>query len=309
MITQRTSAQATWLGYLALLFWAGSGLYASLVVRLPTFEVLSVAFLASFSVTAIFLTLKKQWHQIKQPLFLWVIGMLGFVGNDALFIAAFKHAPAAQADLINYLWPIFIVVFSSLLPSEKFSIKYIIAAIFGFMGTFVVITNGGSLKNFHSEYWLGYLFAFLEAVVWSVYTIVSRHYKNTPSAMIGMYCGCSLIVSVVTHFCFEPTIMPNTNELIVMILLGLTAQGSAYYLWDYGIKKGNFRLLSILSYANPIISVGLLIMMGKSQLTHSLFTATLLITFGGLIGGLNFNWLTCKLKRQKSWGSTQLSQQ
>lgn len=235
--------------------------------------------------------------------------MLGFIGNDALFITAFKHAPAAQADLINYLWPIFIVVFSSVLPSEKFSIKYIIAAIFGFMGTFIVTTNGGSLKNFHSEYWLGYLFAFLEAVVWSIYTIVSRHYKNTPSAMIGMYCGCSLIVSLVTHFSFEPTIIPNTSELIVMILLGLTAQGSAYYLWDHGIKKGNFRLLSILSYANPIISISLLIVMGKSQLTHALSNATLLITIGGLIGGLNFSWLTGKLKRAKSWNVTSLSEQ
>lgn len=288
MISSRISARATVLGYLALLFWAGSGVYASVVVNIPTFEVLSIAFLVSFSVTAILLTYRKQWHKVKQPLLLWVIGMLGVFGNDALFIAAFKHAPAAQADLINYLWPIFIILFAGFLPSEKFSAKYIIAAIFGFMGIFVVITNGGHLNNFESKYWLGYLFAFLEAVIWSIYTIVARHYKNTPSAMVGMYCGCSLILALVAHFGFESTVIPSTLELLVMVVIGLTAQGSAYFLWDYGIKKGNFKLLSVLSYANPIIGISLLIITGRSHYTSYLLIATLLITFGGIIGELSF---------------------
>lgn len=286
---------ATLLGYMALAMWAGSGVLASSVIRIPTFEVLSIAFSMSFGLTALMLTMRGQWHKVKQPLTLWVIGMIGVYGNDALFISAFKYAPAAQADLINYLYPILIILFASLLPNEKLSAKYIVAAILGFSGTYLVITNGDNFSGFHLKYMPGYLLALLDAVVWSVYCLAARYYKNTPTEMVGMYCGCGLVLSLIAHVSFEPTVMPHLIELIVMIVMGLTTQGSAYFLWDFGIKKGNFRFLSIIAYANPVIAVFLLILTGKSTYSTILLVSTLLIALGGLVAGLDTHVFIKKL--------------
>jgi drug/metabolite transporter (DMT)-like permease len=291
-MSKESTISATFLGYIALAMWASSGVLASSVIRIPTFEVLSIAFSISFGFTAILLTAKGQWYKVKQPLILWVIGMIGVYGNDALFIAAFKYAPAAQADLINYLYPVLIIIFASFLPSEKFSWKYILAAFLGFSGTYLIVTGGHNFAGFHSQYIYGYLLALLDAIVWSAYCLVARHYKSTPSEMVGMYCGCGLILSLIAHFNFEPTIIPSGNEIIVMIIMGLTTQGSAYFLWDYGIKKGNFKFLSIISYTNPIIAVFLLVMTGRTNYSNVLLVSTFLIATGGAIAGLDLTSLT-----------------
>ncbi|PHQ78151.1 MAG: hypothetical protein COB66_09475 [Coxiella sp. (in: Bacteria)] len=297
MISTQDTKQGTALGYIALLFWACSALFASSVTRIPTFEVLSVAFSISFGATVLVLTLRKQWHQIKQPLILWIIGMIGVYGNDALFIAAFKYAPAAQVDLINYLWPIFVILLAGLLPQEKISPKHLAGALLGLCGTALVILHQTGPHSVYAHYVYGYMLALCDAVVWSIYTITARYYKNVPSTMIGMYCGCGLVLSLIAHFTFEPTIKPHLNELLIMITFGLTSQGSAYFLWDYGVKNGNFKLLSVLSYLNPIISIALLIACGKSQYSDVLIVATLLIASGGALCSLDISAWASQGKR------------
>lgn len=282
-----SQSSATCIGYCALFLWASSGVLASSVINIPTFEVLSIAFSISFSITAIMLTLRGQWSKVKQPLLLWIIGMIGVYGNDALYIAAFKHAPAAQADLISYLYPIIIILLATCLPSEKFSFRYVVAGLVGFLGCYLLITSGGSMAGFHMKYLTGYCFAFLNAVAWSIYCLAARYYKNTPTEMIGMYCGCGLILSLIAHIGWEHTVIPDLHQTIALVIMGLTTQGSAYFLWDYGIKRGNFKLLSILAYGNPIIAVILLIITGKSHYSEALLVATLLISFSGALAGIN----------------------
>ena len=282
-----TRPSATFIGYIALLFWASSGVLASSVINIPTFEVLSVAFSISFGITALLLTLRGQWSKVKQPLFLWIIGMVGVYGNDALYIGAFKYAPAAQVDLISYLYPILIILLASYLPSENFSFKYIVAGFIGFFGTYLLITSGGNATNFQFKYLTGYCLAFIDAIAWSIYCVTARYYKNTPTEMIGMYCGCGLILSLIAHFSWEHTVTPNLHQCIVLIIMGLTTQGSTYFMWDYGIKRGNFNLLSVLTYGNPIIAVVLLIFAGKSYYTNTLLIAALLISVSGALAGLD----------------------
>lgn len=281
-------SRATLIGYISLLMWASSGVLTSSVTKIPTFEVLSVAFAISFGITAATLTVKKQWHKVKQPWPLWVAGVIGIFGNDALYVAAFKYAPPAQADLISYLYPLFIIFLASFLPGEKLLPKYIIAALLGLLGTYLLITKGHGLSSFHVKYSLGYVFAILNAIAWSVYCIVARYFKNTPSEMVGVYCGCGLLLSLLFHFGFEHTVIPNTTELLTLIAMGLTTQGSAYFLWDYGIKKGNFKFLSIIAYGNPIIAVFLLVITGKSHYSDILMISTMLIAASGAIAGIKF---------------------
>lgn len=287
---------ATLIGYSALLLWACSGVLASSVVRIPTFEVLAFSLSLSFIATCLLLTWQKRWHIVKQSWVLWVTGILGIFGNDAFYVAAFKHAPPAQSDLISYLYPILIIVIASFLPSERFSSKYIIAGFLGFFGTYLLITAGGTMP-FNMKYFTGYCFALLNALAWSIFCVASHHYRDAPIEMIGLYCGCGVLFSLVTHFFIEPTVIPNLHESLVLITMGLATQGSAYYLWDYGVKYGNFNLLSILAYGNPIMAVILLIISGKSHYSHTLLEAALLISAGGALAGLDFKKLLSLIMR------------
>ena len=48
----------------------------------------------------------------------WALGVGGLFGYHALYFLALRLAPPAEAGLINYLWPLLIVLFSALLPGE-----------------------------------------------------------------------------------------------------------------------------------------------------------------------------------------------
>ncbi len=277
---------ATFIGALALLMWSLSATFVTSINNIPTFEVIAIAFSISFLITAIILTVKHQWYKILgQPLILWIVGLLGVYGNDVTFIAAFKYAPALHADLINYLWPIFVILFSSLLPSEKFSGYHFVACLFGFAGVYCIITNKSGLGGFNKNYILGYAFAFADAMIWAAYTVVARHYKKTPIEMIGMYCGIGAVCSIFTHFYYESTVIPTVNQLGVIILMGLTTQGLAYFFWDIGVKRGNFRLLSVLSYTCPVLSVIFLIASGYAHLDSAIVLGCFFISLATIFAG------------------------
>ncbi|GGI86251.1 DMT family transporter [Legionella impletisoli] len=272
----------TLIGYSALIFWA---LAAPLVVQiksLPVFETLSIVFSVSFLISAVKLTIYREWSKLKQPWFLWVIGFLGIYGNDLLYIAAFKHAPATHADLINYLWPIIVILFAGFLPNERLCFKHLLAASMGFAGIYILISQND--HGFDSRYLFGYLLALLDAVVWSLYTLMARHYGKSPVEIIGIYCGIGAISSLLIHVHMESFILPSNLEWSILVMMGMTTQCLAYFFWDFGVKRGNFKLLTILSYGNPILSVFFLILFGMAKFSVELGIACLLVTLGGLIG-------------------------
>lgn len=279
----------TIIGAMGLFFWSLSAVYTVHIKSLPLFEILSIVFLISFIISAIKISVCRQWSLLRQPWYLWFIGIVGIYGNDIFFIEAFKYAPATHADLINYLWPIFVICFASLLPQENFSLKHFSACLLGLLGIYILLTNGQGLGGFKTEYLVGYGFALLDAMVWALYTLVARYHNKTPVEMVGIYCGFSALISLIAHFSIEASVLPSASQWLILVVMGLTTQGFAYFFWDFGVKKGDFKLLSILSYANPIFSVILLLVFGMAQPSLSLMLATLSIALAGFIGSLPNN--------------------
>ena len=130
-MVQKSNSWATVIGYSGLVLWSLSPLMVAQLNNIPTFEILTIALSISFFVIAVKLTVQKQWQRIKQPLLIWLVGVIGIYGNDLTYIAAFKYAPPAHVDLINYLWPIFVILGSGLLPSEKFTYRHLLAGLLG----------------------------------------------------------------------------------------------------------------------------------------------------------------------------------
>lgn len=279
----------TYLGYGSLFIWSFGAVFTAHLNSIPTFEILSVVFTVSFLVMATKLSLCKQWHYIKQTWQIWLIGFIGIYGNDFLFVAAFKYAPPIQVDLINYLWPILVILFSALLPNESLKWKYLVAAGLGFYGVYLLIMHNGPTSSINANYSLGYCLAFAEACVWCIYTLLCRFYNNIPTEMVGMYCGIGALFSIPTHFILEPTIIPSHSQIGILLLMGLTTQGLAYLLWDIGVKRGNYKILTILSYGNPILSVILLLLCGLATLNIWVVLSCLLVSGGCLVANMNWN--------------------
>lgn len=272
--------RATFIGFFAVLLWALLALLTVWSSPVPPFQLSAIC----FSIGAIIGLIWAQFSGGLAPTRLSVIafGSLGLFGYHALYFWALRLAPPAQAGLVAYLWPLLIVLFSGLLPGERLRPMHILGAIAGFAGAAVIITEGGQLPEFASLSGLG--LAFLCALIWAGYSVLSRRLGEVPSSAVTYFCAASAVMSVLCHIIFEDTLWPTAlRGWGALLVLGLGPVGLAFFLWDFGVKRGDIQLLGTAAYAAPLLSTLVLILAGIAEPSPRIFIAAALITGGAAL--------------------------
>lgn len=283
--------RSTLIGSLAVPIWGTFALLVTLTEnRIPPFQMLAMTFFIAFSV------MMTQWlYQghfgfvyLRQRKLAWMIGVGGLFGYHLFYFIAMANAPAVEASLLNYLWPLLIVLFSALLPGEHLAIKHVLGAMLALFGCWLLITGkgDGGKSGFEIQYLYGYIAALIAAVLWGGYSVSSRLVKEVPTGAVGWFCLATSILALLIHIIVEQTVWPEGwVQWLGVLGLGLGPVGISFFLWDRGIKHGNLQLLGVFAYAAPLISTVLLVVAGKSPYSHNLLLACLAITFGALIAG------------------------
>ncbi len=213
----------------------------------------------------------------------YLFGAVGLFGYHALYFSALRMAPAAEAGLIAYLWPLLIVLFSGLLPGEHLRPGHLLGAGLGFVGAAVIIAGGGS-AGFQAQHLPGYGLALLCALTWSGYSVLSRRLGDVPTGSVAVFCVATAIASWGLHFAVEETVLPdNALGWASILALGLGPVGLAFYVWDIGVKRGDIQILGTASYAAPLLSTLVLVVAGIAAPTWGLAIAALLVTGGAAI--------------------------
>jgi drug/metabolite transporter (DMT)-like permease len=276
-------------GILAILLWGSLALFSILTTNIPAFQLTAMAFFVASCIGLILL--KKQNIRIKElfklPLKVWIIGVVGLFGYHFFYFLAIKNAPAVEANLLNYLWPLLIVLFSAFLPNEKLRWFHILGALFGLAGAFLLVSKNGSF-SFEIQYMWGYIFALIAALTWSSYSVISRTLAHIPTYAVTGFCIVTVILSTLCHFIFELTVIPNQSELFGALMLGLGPVGGAFYLWDYGVKNADIKLLGSISYFTPLLSTFILVLLGYATFTLSITLACAFIIIGSFISSAQY---------------------
>jgi drug/metabolite transporter (DMT)-like permease len=194
-----------------------------------------------------------------------------------------RLAPPAEAGLLNYLWPLLIVLFSSLLPGERLKAHHVIGSLLGLIGT-VLLFAGNTSAQFEPGQIAGLIAAFVAAFVWAAYSVMSRRLKAVPTDAVAGFCLATALLAAAIHLALEVTVWPDaTAQWLAIIALGVGPVGAAFYAWDIGMKRGDIRVLGAASYATPLLSTAFLIMAGFAKPSASIAIAAVLIASGGLI--------------------------
>ena len=146
---------------------------------------------------------------MRQPPLAWIVGVGGLFGYHALYFLALRFAPPAEAGLLNYLWPLLIVLFSSLLPGERLAPHHIIGALLGLAGT-VLLFAGNSGGGFAPGQVPGLIAAFVAAFVWAAYSVMSRKLKSVPTDAVAGFCLATALLAALVHALVEVTVWPET---------------------------------------------------------------------------------------------------
>ena len=288
--------RATLVGIVAILLWSLLALFTAASGTVPPFQLVAICFAIASFIGMIALWRSGQGISVlKQPVPVWLLGVGGLFGYHFFYFTALRHAPPVEAGLIAYLWPLLIILFSALLPGERLRIHHVLGGLLGLAGAFLIISRGGGGDDsgggglaigfqINSDYMFGYIAAGLCAIIWSAYSVLSRRFADVPSQVVTGFCAASCLLAVVAHLLLEETVFPGTpGQWLAVLGLGLGPVGLAFYVWDYGVKKGNIQVLGAASYAAPVLSTLALIAAGFAHFSWSIAFATLLVTLGAVI--------------------------
>lgn len=284
----KTQVRATLIGFTAILMWATLALLTKLSGSVPPFQLMAMSFTVASTIGLALLIQKGNnfLRALKLPRRVWCLGILGLFGYHCFYFIALKNAPAVEASLIAYLWPLLIVLFSALLPNEKLRWFHVVGAIASFLGAGLLVTAGD--LSFEAQYSFGYLTALACALTWSSYSVLSRWFGSVSTDAVAGFCGVTAVLAWLCHWVFEPTVIPVGQEWLAITCLGLGPVGLAFFTWDYGVKHGNIKVLGSLSYAAPLLSTLLLVACGFAEASWQIGVACLLIICGAVLAAGGF---------------------
>ena len=267
--------RATALG--AIFLW---GLLAALAVKLsavPPFLLTGIALSIGAVVGG------RALLQRPPPLRALALGVYGLFGFHFFLFLALRRAPPVEANLVNYLWPLLIVLLAPLVvPGVSWSARHGFAAVMGFAGAALLI--GSSATVLGQGEMLGYAFAAASAFIWSTYSLLTRRLREFPTAYVSWFCLVSGAASLAGHFAFEQRYAPTANEWPWLLALGVGPMGAAFFLWDRALKRADPRAIGNLAYLTPLLSTLVLVVTGAGTLGPVALAAMALILAGAWLG-------------------------
>ncbi|MFC1878855.1 DMT family transporter [Chloroflexota bacterium] len=277
------SLAATLLALTTIALWSFLAFLGARVNHVPPLLVVAVALCVSGLVSLVKI---RDWRVPRKT---FAVGVGGIFGYHFLYFAAFQYAPAVEANLMNYMWPLLIVLLAPLyLPDYKLRPHHLLGALIGLSGAGLIISGGRfslDLANIK-----GYILAGGAAFIWASYSLLSKRLPPFPTTAVGGFCLASGLLSfgayTLSGGAFTLSSL-NAADWLSLILLGAGPMGAAFFTWDAALKRGDPRIIGSLTYLTPMTSTLILALVGGQPLTWVSVIAMLLIVAGALIGSID----------------------
>ncbi|WP_415184183.1 DMT family transporter [Phaeovulum sp.] len=275
--------KATLIGFSAVLLWSLLALFTVGSAPVPPLLLNAMCFAIGGAIGLVWVARSGGFGVLRAvPIQVYAFGTAGLFGYHFLYFSALRMAPAAEAGLIAYLWPLLIVLFSGLLPGERLRPLHIISALIAFAGAALIVAGSG--EGARAGALPGYGLALLCALTWAGYSLISRRLGQVPTAAVAVYCVATAALSGIAHLALEETVWPvGALGWAATLALGLGPVGLAFYTWDIGVKRGDIQILGTASYAAPLLSTLALVLAGMATASTNLLLAAAMIASGAAL--------------------------
>ena len=269
----------------AIVLWASLASLATLLSNIPPFLLTGIGLIIGSLISLPLSGFKlSSW---KVPSRTLMVGIYGLFGYHFMLFIALQTAPAVEANLVNYLWPLLIVVLTPLFTrSLKLRARHLVAALAGFTGAAVAIYSSAGGQS-PSGFSFGYVFALAAAIIWATYSLATTRLPKFSTAAIGLFALVSGVLALLAHLVFESPVVLTVSDWWLLLLLGIGPLGGAFYFWDAALKIGDPRRIGLLAFLTPLLSTTMLLLVQGRALSIELLIATVLIVGGALLGSVN----------------------
>lgn len=275
---------ATLLAFAAIGMWSFLGYLGTSLDGVPPLLIVGLALCISGLVSTVRL---GDW---RVPVRTLAIGVGGIFGYHFFYFTGLQHAPAVEANLVNYLWPLLIVLLSPVyLPAYRLKKNHVVGALTGMAGAGLIASGGKISLDFANL--PGYLSAAFAAIIWASYSLLTKRVPPFSTGAVGGFCLFSGILSLGIFFLqggsMGAVAALTGRDWIYLVLLAAGPLGGAFFVWDASLKRGDPRIIGSLAYITPMTSTLLLVFLGGHAFTWVSGVAMALIVIGAVIGSLN----------------------
>jgi drug/metabolite transporter (DMT)-like permease len=266
------------LALVSILLWSTVAWLSLKLAHIPPFLLVGICLLIGALCGA---TRASDWRAATPRLL--ALGVYGLFGFHFFLFTALRNAPPIEANLINYLWPLLIVVLAPvILPGTPLTARHVSAALIGFAGAALLATGGSFAID--AGHWFGYACALASALIWATYSLLTRRMPAFPTGTVGAFCAVSGALALLCHWLWEPAAHIATSDWWWMAAIGAGPLGIAFFTWDAAMKRGDPRVIGILAYLTPLLSTLWLAWSGAGTLGPLALSAMAAIIGGALLG-------------------------
>ncbi|MGY3911281.1 DMT family transporter [Aeromonas piscicola] len=274
--------RSTGFALLTILLWAS---LAALTSRITSVSPLVLVGLVLFFCGAGALPFWRRWRA--RPI-TWLVTVAALLFYHLLLFMSFRHAPVLEANLINYLWPLCIILFTPLLlPGHPLHARHLLAGALGLAGSVLVMVNGE--LQLQQAYLPGYLLALGAAIIWGAYSVLSRRLPPAPAVVTAAACLPAGLLALLLALWLEgplPLEQIPAGDWWLILGLALGPMGAAFVTWYLALRDGDPRRIGALAYLTPLLSTLALVLLNGEQLTPRHLLAGAFIIGGALLGML-----------------------
>lgn len=220
----------------------------------------------------------SQWNWL-QAIFL---GLLGTYLYYILLYFAYANAIGIEVLVIQYSWPIFVLVLSVLILKEKLNGRKILSILLGFAGVLLILSKG-NFNNIHLDNLFVNGVVLLAAIVFALFSVLSKKVKLEALPLTTIYFITATLASFLSMIILSEFKVPSSNSLIPIFINGIFVNGISYILWINALKYSNASFVAPFIFLTPVISMILLILFFKEELQLIYIVGMLFVLLGGII--------------------------
>lgn len=234
---------------------------------------------------------KKIGHIKKYSLKDWfnviTLGLLGTYIYYLFLYFGYDKAKGLEVLVVQYTWPVLIVLFSLFLLKEKLTMKKIVSLVLGFFGVSIVLTKG-DFSNVYIDNIEVIFLVFAGASSFALFSVLSKKITLEPIGLTMVYFLIASTASLISMFYFSAFKLPPSTEVFPILLNGLLLNGFSYLFWLNALKLAEASYLAPFVFITPVLSAIYLIIIFEEPVHFSYAVGLVFVVIAGLVNSLSY---------------------
>lgn len=277
---------------LCIFLWSMIPMFAKLSQsRLDHHQYLFYSSIISFLSLFVIALYHQKTHELlkysgKMYLALFGLGFLDFFYYLLLYFG-YQKASGLEVLVMQYTWPIFIVLFSLVLLREKLGLNKLVSLVLGFLGVVVVITKGDLAQIDFGN--IGVIVTVLVgAMSFALFSVLSKKVSINLTNAVTIYFFTAVIYSFISMETFSSFIIPTAKEWLFIVINGIFLNGVSYLFWIKALQNADASFVAPFIFITPILAAGFLIVSFDEPILPVYFIGLVLIILSGLANSITF---------------------